>query len=302
MKTDNAQLAAFSAALRAGSFEAAAQSLNVTPSAISQRIRLLEERMGQVLLRRTAPCQPTAAGKALARFAEQVALLEAEMLGEIGVVAAPGAARLRLPLAVNADSLDSWFMAACEDALAHYELTLDLRVEDQDHSARLLREGSVMAAVSASAAPIQGCSAEALGIMRYLALATPDFVRRRFPSGVDAASLGEAPVLTFNRQDELQARFLRELTGETRVPPTHYIPSTLGFLAAARRGLGWAMIPEGFVDTAPGVRELVEIVPGRWLDVPLYWHRWRFASPVLDALTRAVRQAAAKQLRLMPKQ
>ena len=144
---------------------------------------------------------------------------------------------------------------------------------------------------------IQGCSVEALGVMRYRALAAPDFVRRYFPVNPDPERLRLAPVLTFNRKDELQARFLRELTGAAIAPPTHFIPSTLSFLAAAQRGLGWAMIPEGFAGTAPGVRELVDIAPGRWLDVPLYWHRWRFASPVLDALTRAVRQAAARSLR-----
>lgn len=297
MKTDNAQLAAFAAVLRCGSFDAAAQLLHVTPSAISQRIRLLEERMGQVLLQRTTPCRPTQAGKALSRFAEQVTLLEAEMLGEIGAPDSGEAARLRVPLAVNADSLDSWFMAACEDLLTRCAVVVDVRVEDQDHSAALLREGGVMAAVSASPAAIQGCSVESLGVMRYQALASPAFRQRHFAGGVDGDALAKAPMLTFNRKDALQARFLR-LFGVTEIqPPTHFIPSSLGFLEAVRRGLAWGMIPEGFLGRLVASDELEEIAPGYSLDIPLYWHRWRFSSPVLDALSKAVRQAAASGLR-----
>lgn len=297
MKTDNAQLAAFAAVLRSGSFEAAAQALHVTPSAVSQRIRLLEERMGQVLLQRSTPCRPTPAGKALARFAEQVSLLEAEMLGEIGAGSGPEVGPLRLPLAVNADSLDSWFMSACQEVLTDAAVVVDLRVEDQDHSAALLREGSVMAAVSASPQPIQGCSVAPLGVMRYLAMATPAFVDRYFPAGVAAASLSRAPMLTFNRKDELQARFLADFGELATMPPTHFIPSTLGFLEALKSGLGWGMVPEGFVGVQVAAGELVDIAPGYPLDVALFWHRWRFASPVLDRLTQAVRAAAARGLR-----
>ena len=297
MKTDNAQLAAFAAVLRSGSFEAAAQSLHVTPSAISQRIRLLEERMGQVLLQRSTPCRATSAGKALARFAEQVSLLEAEMLGEIGAAGTPEQARLPLPLAVNADSLDSWFMAVCETMLARNSVVVDVRVEDQDYSATLLREGSVVAAVSANASAIQGCSVEAVGIMRYRALATPGFIQRYFPEGVTAAALSLAPMLTFNRKDELPARFIRRFTDAAIQAPTHFIPSTLGFLEAVRRGLVWGMIPEGFLGTLVARDALHDIAAEEYLDVPLYWHRWRFASPVLDELTLAVREAARRGLR-----
>lgn len=297
MKTDNAQLAAFAAVLRTGSFEAAAQALHVTPSAISQRIRLLEERIGQVLIQRSTPCQATQTGKVLARFAEQVTLLESEMLREVGSADSDVSVRLRLPLAVNADSLDSWFLAVCEAVLAHVPVDFDLRVEDQDHSAALLREGSVMAAVSANSEPIQGCSVEPIGVMRYRAMATPDFQARYFSSGVDASSLSAAPMLRFNRKDELQSRFIQRLIGRSVLSPTHFVPSTISFIEMARRGSAWGMIPDVFLGTIVGCDDLVDIAPGLWLDVPLYWHRWRVASPVLDRLTREVRQGADKALR-----
>lgn len=296
MNIDNAQLAAFATVLREGSFEAAARRLNVTPSAISQRIKLLEERFGQVLLQRTTPCQATAAGKTLARFTEQLALLEAEMLSDVGAAGATGSSRLRLPIVVNADSLDSWFLAVF-DAPLRETICFDVRVEDQDHSAALLREGTVMAAVSASPAAVQGCRVEPLGIMRYLAVASPELANRYFFKGVNSGSLNHAPMLTFNRKDGLQQRFLDLFTEEAVQPPIHYIPSAHGFVDVARRGLGWGMMPEQFVASALQCGELVEIAPGRHLDVPLHWHRWRLDSPALKALSDVVRHAAASALR-----
>lgn len=294
MNIDNAQLAAFAMVLREGSFEAAARQLHVTPSAISQRIKLLEERLGQVLIQRGTPCRATGAGTALARFTEQLALLEAEMLSEVG---AEDGARLRLPLVVNADSLESWFLDVFEVLAGNGAITLDVRVEDQDHSAALLKEGVVMAAVSASPDPVQGCVVEALGIARYQAVASPAFVSCHFSAGVSERSLALAPMLTFNRKDGLQRNFLALLGTEGAQPPIHFIPSSYGFVEVARRNLGWGMVPEQFVRDELASGELLEIAPGRFLDVPLFWHRWRLRSPALDALSAAVRRAAAASLR-----
>ena len=299
MKIDNAQLAAFAAVLREGSFEAAARRLHLTPSAISQRIKLLEERLGQVLLQRTIPCQATVAGKALARFTEQLALLEAEMLNDVGAGGAESEFRpkpLRIPIVVNADSLDSWFLDVFDHLGSMNAIRFDIRVEDQDHSAALLKEGSVMAAVSASPTPAQGCTVEPLGVMRYLAVASPKFLKRHFPQGVNADSLSQAPMLVFNRKDGLQQRFVAQFTDETVQAPTHYLPSTHGFVDVAKRGLGWGMMPEHFVREGLRAGDLQEIAPGHPLDVPLYWHRWRLDSPALKALSEAVRRAAAAAL------
>ena len=291
MRVDNAQLAAFSAVLREGSFEAAARRLHVTPSAISQRIKLLEERLGQVLLQRATPCVATDTGKVLARFAEQVALLESEMLGEVGAHDDPARTHLRLPVAVNADSLDSWFLAVFETMPSEPAISFDIRAEDQDYSAVLLREGTVMAAVSASSSPVQGCAVEPLGVMRYLAVTSPTLAARYFSDGVSSTSLSHAPMLTFNMKDRLQECFIAQFTAEAIRPPTHYIPSANGFVEVAKRGLGWGMMPELHVARALVTGELVEIAPGHYLDVPLYWHRWRLASPALDALSDAVKNA-----------
>ena len=297
MKVDNAQLAAFAAVLSEGTFDLAARKLNVTSSAVSQRIKLLEDRLGQVLIRRTTPCQPTASGSVFLRFAEEVALLEAEMFAALGVQMEDASVKVRVPLVVNADSLDSWFVDVYQTVAQDGSMILDVRTEDQDHSVALLREGTVMAGVSASADAIQGCRVEPLGAMRYLAVASPDFIAAFFSKGVNAKALNAAPMLMFNRKDALQGAFAAQLTNKAIRPPIHMIPSTRSFLEAARAGLAWGMMPEQIVGPALHAGELQQIVPKQWMEIPLYWHRWRIGSKALDAISSMVHRAAKKALR-----
>jgi LysR family transcriptional regulator (chromosome initiation inhibitor) len=56
--------------------------------------------MGQVLVVREKPCRPTAAGIPLLRLAAQTAMLVSEALAETS----EGADRMRVAVAVNADS------------------------------------------------------------------------------------------------------------------------------------------------------------------------------------------------------
>ena len=292
----NPQLAAFAAVLDEGSFDAAAQRLLLTPSAISQRIKALEDRLGQVLILRRTPCEATPAGKRLLRSVQQLRLLEAETL-EAFHVASDDAAPTVATLAVNADSLATWFLSALADLHERHQLLFDVRVEDQDHSTNLLRDGSVLGAITAIAQPVQGCVVKKLGVMRYLPIASPTFVKRYFPRGVDAASLAKAPMLVFNRKDELQWRFIHSVTRARLAPPMHYLPSSTAFVEGAALGLGWAMAPESMLEKPFAEGTLQSIAPRRWLDVPLYWQHWAIRSETLALVTTAMLQAAKQGLR-----
>lgn len=298
MQLDSRQLAAFAAVLREGSFDAAARALHVTPSAISQRIKALEERLGRVLIRRGSPCVASEAGESLQRHAQQLQLLEAQALAPFGLADA-AAPPLPLAIAVNADSLATWFVPALAALRERHDVSLDLHVEDQDHSGELLRQGRVLAAVSAEPVPVQGCRVQPLGRMRYLAVASPDFMARHFPAGLDDEALARAPCNVFNQKDQLQARFLRRLSRRRLAPPQHRVPSTHGFVHAALHGLGWGMNPDVLVAPLLASGELVELRPGEVLDVPLYWQHWRLEAEVLRALTEAVLAAARGGLRPM---
>lgn len=295
---DRSQLAALTSVISEGSFDSAARALQVTPSAISQRIKALEQQMGQVLVRRGKPCSATESGQSLIRLALQIDLLEGETLAELGAAAAP-TIPVRIPIVVNADSLNSWLLPVLAKQGRDNSLLLDLHSEDQDHSAALLRAGTVMAAITTDPIAVQGCEVRRLGSMRYLACASPDYVERYFPDGMTIPALADAPLLVFNRKDALQHQFLRKLTRRAITPPTHYIPASSAFNEAVRLGLGWGMVPEQILAEAkPG--DFIDIGGGRHLDVALYWQSWRLRSPALSELTAAVTTGAAQWLRGTP--
>lgn len=294
---DTVQLRTLAAVVAEGSFDAAARVLHVTPSAVSQRIKTLEETVGQVLVRRHRPCRPTEAGEPLLRLAGQLALLEREALTEARGPLAGGRGRTRLAVVVNADSLGTWFPAALARVPERLDLSFDIRQDDQEHTADLLRDGSVTAAVTAQREPVQGCRVQPLGAMRYRALAAPAYAGRWFAGGVTPDTLAGAPVLVFDRKDRVQHRFLRTLTGRELDPPVHYLPSVPAFSEAIRLGLGWALVPEQIADADLAAGHCVDLAPGRHLDVPLYWQHWRLESAALTALTAAVRAVAAETLR-----
>jgi LysR family transcriptional regulator, chromosome initiation inhibitor len=297
MRVDSAQLHAFVTVVREGSFEAASRALNISASAVSQRIRQLEDRLGQVLIHRSVPCKPTIAGKTLARYAEQISVLEAETLRALANVTLFSPNQLRIPFAINADSLESWFMATFEEIPLEYAVYLDLRIEHEDHSASHLRDGSVLAAVTADRMPVQGCRVISLGSMSYVAVASRDFASQYFRDGVHDRGLASAPMITFNAKDELQYRFIRKFCSRPLSPPTHFIPSSTGFVEASRRGIGWCMVPALMARQHLKTGELVEISPGTTLDVPLYLQHWSIRSQVLETLARAVKDVARRLLK-----
>lgn len=297
MALDPVQLTTFAAVINDGSFEAAARSLHVTPSAVSQRIKALEQAVGQVLVRRVKPCEPTEAGRALVRLASQVALLEREALDSARGAMAGGRTRIRVPVVVNADSLATWFMPALAALPAGAALTLDIHQDDQDYTADLLRAGTAMAAVTATHVAVQGCRVERLGAMRYRALATPTLWRSHFTGADPTAGFETAPMIVLNRKDRLQHRFMGKLSRRAFDPPVHYVPAVPAFNEAIRLGLGWGMLPEWFADDDIAAGRCVDLAPGRHLDVPLYWQYWRLESTVLTLLTTAVRTAATSALR-----
>jgi LysR family transcriptional regulator (chromosome initiation inhibitor) len=284
------------AAVDEGTFEAAAEVLHVTPSAVSQRVKALEQRTGRVLLLRTKPVRLTESGEVVVRFGRQLARLERDAGTELGLTDAAGPTSL--PIAVNSDSLATWILPALAEVVARHDVTFDLHRDDQDHTAALLRQGLVMAAVTSSPEAVQGCSVRALGRMRYRAMAAPDFAARWIGDAPLRQVLADVPVVVFDRKDDLQDRFLRGLA--PRRPPgraRHYMPSSEAFVDAVVAGLGWGMIPEAQAARHRSAGALVDLAERRAVDVPLYWQQWKLDSPALAAVAGAVAREAARALK-----
>lgn len=293
---DYPSLEAVAAVVREGSFDKAAAFLGVTPSAVSQRVKGLEERLGAVLLTRGAPCRPTAVGEKLCAHVEQVRLLENDVAGEVPRLTSQASGPALVRVAVNADSVSTWFARAAARFGAETGAMLDLVLEDEGRTADRLRTGDVLAAVTADPVPVSGCRTYPLGAIGYAATASPEFAARFFSEGVDAARLERAPMLRFDRQDGLQARWALEALGVRIAPPSHWVPATQGMLDMTLAGLGWAMTPLSLAEPHFAAGRLVELPPRQRIAVALYWQRSRLSARLLEHLTAAVRSVAAEAL------
>lgn len=304
MNLGTGQLAALAAVIREGSFDRAARVLSVTPSAVSQRIKQLEQQVGAILVVRGSPCVATPTGEAVYRHAVQVELLEKDLMesvvpGSSDAGSASATPPVRIAIAVNADSLATWLMPAFATFAARTRARVDVVLDDQDHTAQWLRSGRVLGAVTSQAHPVQGCRTVPLGVMRYLATASPRFVRRWFPDGPTIRALRAAPSLAYDRKDRLCEQLLaQELGCRDAELHAHLLPSPHAYVEACLHDLGWGMNPEALVTSLVKRRRLVDLFPGRGIDVPLFWQQWSLSSTSIDALAEALRELA--QTTLLP--
>jgi LysR family transcriptional regulator (chromosome initiation inhibitor) len=247
-----------------------------------------------VLLQRSKPVRATESGEVVIRFARQLARLERDARAELGLADAAGP--VRLPIAVNADSLATWFLPALTRVPQDPPVCFELYREDEGHTTTLLREGQVMAAVTSSPDPVAGCTVRRLGSARYLPVASPEFASRHLTGELER-DLRVAPVIVFDRRDELQDTFVRRLAGGGAGPVRHQVPTSEGFCDAVTAGLGWGLVPQPQAE--PLVREgwLVLLTPHHTMDVPLYWQQWKLDSPALSLVAETVVAEAERALR-----
>ena len=297
MAVDYAALRAVAAVVRTGSFERAAASLNVTPSAVSQRIKHLEERLGAVLIERGTPCTATDKGLALCRHMDRVGMLEKDLMEHLPELSgAEGAGQVTLNVATNADSLGTWFLEAIASFTKATDYLVNVAIDDEDHTADWLRRGRVLAAVTSLERPVQGCRVTPLGALRYQATASPDFVARYFPDGLTEEAFQNAPALTFNQKDRLQTVWAREVFGQDLSFPTHWLPSTQSFLEGSLAGMGWALNPVQLARRHLERGDLVELAPGQMLERHLFWQINRLAADQLHELSRSILAVARREL------
>jgi LysR family transcriptional regulator, chromosome initiation inhibitor len=297
---DARQLDALAAVAEQGSFLAAAQSLNVTLAAVSLRIKSLEQSLGQRLLVRGKSVRATAAGQALLTHVRQVRLMESDLLKSLnrggGEVDDPWQT---LSVAINADSMATWFLPGVAPLLAAQRLLVDIVIDDQDHTHDALKSGDVLGCVTTLAQPMRGCVAEPLGVMRYRCVGSAGLVAsvQGEGGGLSVHRLLEQPAVIFNRKDGLQDAFLLQHFG-LRQPayPRHFAPAVDGFEKAIELGLGWGMVPDQQLALRQGRPPLVELLPGASVDVTLYWQHWEREAPSARRLTDAVKNAAAQGL------
>ncbi|WP_337005615.1 MULTISPECIES: LysR family transcriptional regulator ArgP [unclassified Microbacterium] len=294
MRIDPELAATLAAIVDEGTLDAASRRLRITPSAVSQRLKTLEQQLGRILVVRTKPARLTEAGEAVVRLARQVALLEHDALVGVGIDEAGEASRITIPLAVNADSMATWFLAPLARLSAAHDIDFDLHRDDQNFTARLLESGTVMAAVTSEEAAVAGCSVSPLGVLEYRAMAEPGFAARWFPEGVTTEALAAAPFVDFDRRDTLQHEWLRAMSVGQEGVPRHYVPASHDYALAVQLGLGWGMVPL--------LQESPRLVPlgGPTLRVQLYWQQWNLRSELLDTIAQEIAAEARAVLGVAP--
>lgn len=303
---DQRQAEAFLAIAQHRSFAAAAQQLSISLAAVSLRIRAMETALGQRLLVRGKHVSMTAAGQTVLTHLKQVQLMQADVMSQLAAGSGGASSWRSLTVAVNADSLATWFLPGVQEAMQRHQLVLDIALEDQDFTHAALKSGDVSGCVSTLAEPLRGCLAKPLGLMRYHGVANAAVIERlrNNKSGqVTRKSIRQVPAIIFNRKDGLQDAFLRsqfgpDIGGEY---PKHFIPSTEAYDMAIELGWGWGMVSSLQLAKRGASRPaLLDVIEHAELDVPLYWHHWEREAPAAQRLTRAVVEAARKALLPMP--
>lgn len=285
---DLVALRALAMVLRLGSFERAARELHVTPSAISQRVRALEDRLGCMLVVRASPAEATPEGARLYRHFLQIELLEADLREDLQPLAEVDPVGPRsIPIAVNADSLATWVLPALQP-LVDDGISLELIVDDQDFTHDWLREGRVLGCVSTLAEALRGCRVTPLCTMRYVAVASPAFVERMIgPRGLSHRHLAQVPFVVFNRKDDAQAQWVeRALDLPSPRLLQRYVPSSEAYVQAVERGWGIGVAAWPLVRSRVEAGQLQLLRPEVHVPVDLHWHQWKLADAVSAGTAR----------------
>ena len=294
---DSKGLAAFSAIVKNASFERAAAELFITQSAVSQRLKQLEQNVGHSLVVRSPQIKATIAGQALLKYAHNLSQIERDLIGEL----APKKQLdwLKISIATNADTLATWLLGALAPWCSEHKILLDLKVDDQDETHQLLKTGEVLGCISSLEKAAPGCSSDPLGIIHYHCVVSPCFKQKYFAKGIGKAQFTKAPAVVFNHKDQLQHQYLKRYFDiDARTHIQHSIPSLEAYNEWIKLGMGFGMAPKLQIQPLLDTGELVLLTPNKQIEVPLFWHQWGLKTPLGHSLSRQIANAAAIAHRL----
>lgn len=293
---DRDHLETFATVAEEQSFERAATQLNITRGAVSQRIRALEEKLASVLLVRDKPVVPTAAGEVLLRHVKALRLLEGSTMRDLSP-ASESKGLVPLAIAVNADSLASWFAPVLHQLQRERRVAIEVVTDDQDHTSTRLIRGEVVGCISTDDKAASGFVADALGAMEYRCYASPAFVSEFLPAGLNLPAVLVAAAILFNRKDSLHDEFLHRHFGfAVERYAKHYLPSPVALLEGVAMGLGYGLVPSSQAQALALAGRLVDLAPDEPVLVDLYWHHWEVEPPIAQEISRLVIEHARRQL------
>ena len=286
---------AFAVVLEDGGFAKASETLCITQSAVSQRVKQLEEQLGRALIIRENPPRPTEAGSRLLRHYRQVLDLENETLGAI--LARSTQYKPHVQIGVNTDSLFVWFMDAIKPFIQNSGITIEVLVDGHEKTIDQLRSGAVAGCITSAHAPVEGCTAQRIGVLRYRLVASSGYAARWFPDGFTREAASFAPIVNLDRNDQFQYRILHQAFGDPQVvPPAYYFPIADQYFEAIRSGLAYGLVPA--IKTAAGLADgsLVELDSSLHIELPMYWQSWKYQTELLRELSAVIVNEGARLL------
>lgn len=273
-------------------FELAAKKLFITQSAVSQRIKGLEDYYGEPVLIRTLPYRPTKLGRQLIAHYKKISLLEEELDEELRAIKVTPV----ISIAINRDSLETWFLDVIEGEVFR-DVILDIIADDQELTLNYLKNGTVSACLSTSENEILGGKAAFLGNMQYVLVASPDFVKRYFSSKDPVKNLQNAPALKFDQNDYLHERYLEKYFSINGTELKYnVVPSVKGFKKFALLGYGYALIPKIDILQELKQKKLIQLFPDKTWNIPLYWHYWAVQSKLYQKFNADLIRLAKQRL------
>ncbi|HEX5345260.1 MAG TPA: ArgP/LysG family DNA-binding transcriptional regulator [Duganella sp.] len=289
---DYRALAVLDAVVSQGSFEKAALSLGISQSAVSQRIKALEDAAGRLLIVRGQPAVPTGLGQRLVSHHRNVKLMEASLDIDLGnKISMP-----EISLAVDAASLATWFSLGLQPLLSPPRCQLNVQQAGTEVALHLVREGSVFACVAAGSSEAQanGPQVTPLGRMRYVCVATKAFANHWFGDGFIADAVQLAPAVVSDR--DMMSGFLQQVLGWRGAYPHHTLPLSAATSACVSGSLAYGLMPLQQVSAALAEEKLVDLAPGHVVDVALNWHAWNLDTPFTRALSEQIVATARRYL------
>jgi LysR family transcriptional regulator (chromosome initiation inhibitor) len=284
------------AIIERGSFQSAAAALHLTQSAVSQRVRNLEEEIGARVLIRSQPPRPTPLGYKLLSHARRVKLLEQDLA--ITLKTSDSESFTPVTLGVNGDSLATWFFSAVSPVLKKSKILLELIIENEDITFSRLQHGEVLSCISSRSKRLPGCEVERLGVLPYLCASTPEFAKKYFPSGINREAAEKAPAVIYDQHDYMHYDFFKKNLKLKDIHfPVHRIANSLGFLDSIRYGLAYGMAPLIQAKSDFKVGDLINLTPDEIWKQPLYWHYQRKGDKDLQTVSRKMAENARKLLK-----
>ena len=273
------------------SFERAAEKLYISQSAISQRLKALEVFYSKPVLIRSAPYKPTRLGAFLMGHYKRIILLEEtldEQLDEVGSI--------HIPIALNRDSLEIWFLEFLKKKKSLEGVTLEIIADDQERTLDTFKEGSALCALSTQSKSVMGANVQFLGNMEYVLVSTPTFQKKYLK---DRESYLGAKAICFDSHDFLLERYLeKNFKLDCTEIEKHVVPSIRGFKEMVLLGMGYTLIPKIDIIEELNSGKLVELE--KVIEkVPLYWHYWEMDSRIYRTFNQEVVEYAKELFKPM---